>query len=138
MSSLCIIQTKAKLFVVESKLKENSDDAILLKKKQKYKNKIAEWTHQENQNTNDVTNIMLQTTWTRLKKQLKADRLYIYSMEQQNLSLENKKKLFQLFKKDLDDRVLTKKKEVEYDDKVGKIKTLINIDKYIEKIVNPN
>ena len=78
---------------------------------------------------------MLQTTWTRLKKQLKADRLYIYSMEQ-NLTLESKKKLFQLFKKDLDDRVLTKKKEVEYDEKVGKITALINIDKYIEQIVN--
>ena len=130
-----MIQTKAKLFVIESKLKEKSDDTTLLKKKQKYKKKIAEWTRQENQNANDVTNIMLQTTWTRLKKQLKADRLYIYSMEQ-NLTLESKKKLFQLFKKDLDDRVLTKKKEVEYDEKVGKITALINIDKYIEQIVN--
>tara|TARA_Y100000389_G_C17466698_1_gene526308 strand:- start:4592 stop:4990 length:399 start_codon:yes stop_codon:yes gene_type:complete len=132
-----MIQTKAKLFVIESKLKEKSDDTTLLKKKQKYKKKIAEWTRQENQNANDVTNIMLQTTWTRLKKQLKADRLYIYSMEQ-NLTLESKKKLFQLFKKDLDDRVLTKKKEVEYDEKVGKITALINIDKYIEQIVNAN
>tara|TARA_Y100000385_G_scaffold287233_1_gene351060 strand:+ start:7480 stop:7893 length:414 start_codon:yes stop_codon:yes gene_type:complete len=137
MNSLFMIQTKAKLFVIESKLKEKSDDTTLLKKKQKYKKKIAEWTRQENQNANDVTNIMLQTTWTRLKKQLKADRLYIYSMEQ-NLTLESKKKLFQLFKKDLDDRVLTKKKEVEYDEKVGKITALINIDKYIEQIVNAN
>ena len=39
MNSLFMIQTKAKLFVIESKLKEKSDDTTLLKKKQKYKKK---------------------------------------------------------------------------------------------------
>ena len=58
-----------------------------------------------------ASNLILKKPWSRLNSQLKADRLYVYCMDLK-IDAKEKRKLYQLFKRDLERKILSKKKNL--------------------------
>jgi hypothetical protein len=87
----------------------------------------------QSENISKISDQFLRKPWNRLNLQLKADRLFVYCM---GLDLEKAKKLalFRLMKADLQKRILTKKKEVEYCLDKGVVLSIFHLKSYLEKI----
>lgn len=130
---------KTKLFSLKYKLEENPS-SLHLKKEIKIIEDLITKNCDKYPRKKVVTsvnatasNLILKRPWSRLNSQLKADRLYVYCMALEIEEME-KKKLYQIFKRDLGDKILSKKKEVIYDQEKTFIKEIPRLKSYFEEL----
>ena len=88
----------------------------------------------ENMYKPNIKNIMFKRPWNELSIDYKADRLYVFVSELDILE-QKKVHLYQLFKADLEKRILTKKKEVMYCENTGTVQSILKMDAYL-KLIN--
>jgi hypothetical protein len=84
--------------------------------------------------SSQATQRLIHKTWSRLCKEIKQDRLFVFCMALDELTEDDRLRLYKLLNKDLDERILTKKKEVDYDVGKGQITGITNIDGYISRL----
>ena len=80
-----------------------------------------------------ASNLMFKKPWSRLNSQLKSDRLFVFCMNL-NLSQTNKKNLYKILKRDLENKILSKKKEVVYDLEDTQIKEIPRLKSYLDEL----
>ena len=131
---LTILQSK--IFTVKSKLNTEPTNEVLQKRLKRYQKKLLgkkSSSRRPSNVVNQATNFMLCKSWNRLNKEFKADRLYMFSLEQE-LNDTQQTALYNLLKEDLEKRILTKKKEVNYDQDKGVITSITQLDSYLSQL----
>ena len=135
------LRLKSQIFSLESQLGQEPSNLDIRRSIQVLEDKILQTENDKSNCTyfanckpkNRISLLVFNKPWNRLRKELQADRLYVYC---QNMDLNQiqKKKLYKLFKQDLEDKILTKKDAVEYDIANQEIVTVSKINIYLENL----
>ena len=134
-----LMSLHTKLFSLQYKLDKNPSSLILKKDIQivedlitKAYSKYPRFKYKTSVNAR-ASNLILKKPWSRLNSQLKADRLYVYCMALK-IDKKEKKQLYQIFKRDLEKKILSKKKEVIYDSEETKITEIPRLKFYLDEL----
>ena len=135
------LRSKSQLFSLKSQLGQTPANLTLQKSIQDLEDSIvrkldnkSSCAYIENcKPGNTINTLLFKKAWNRLRKDVQADRLYVYC-QHLDLTAVQKSALFGVFKQDLENKVLTKKGAVKYNVDTQEIVAVKDIDVYLNSV----